>query len=52
MSTSRPPATVDAHIAAFPLDEPIPYELVGKVVAARLLDNARTRGPGGGAVTR
>jgi uncharacterized protein YdhG (YjbR/CyaY superfamily) len=28
----------------FPLDEPIPYELVGKVVAARLQDNARGRG--------
>ena len=27
----------------FPLDEPIPYELVGKVVAARLLDKARGR---------
>jgi uncharacterized protein YdhG (YjbR/CyaY superfamily) len=30
----------------FPLDAPIPYELVGQVVAARLLDNARRREAG------
>ena len=43
MSTPRPPATVAAYITAFPLDEPIPYDLVGRVVAARLLDTARGR---------
>ena len=30
----------------FPLDEPIPYDLVGQVVAARLQDNARRREAG------
>jgi uncharacterized protein YdhG (YjbR/CyaY superfamily) len=30
------PATVDEYIAQFPLDKPIPYDLISKIVRFRV----------------